>query len=393
MTTPTPSAALQSACGNGYIYEAYATYGITMPLANATAFCLEQFGLFATDVETATIAVATAECAVVANEVAVDFGGPGIILGTSIPFIVFNLMTCLLRIRKVRNTRAAFLLVATLGSIMFASSIAADCHDLYANYYASDVSGLLGIIILLIFIAMAGVTRFVQVIVRERARFYLQHGITAALLVYGCIITYVGQKEVYDAPSHPYRVSPMFVGLLYIPIATYFLGGIFGFSWNLPSAMPNKAGSRGSAAINTRSSQSSALKDIRIVNDVAMSTVMLLCLAELGVLIPLRTSVYNNSSICLISSLILFVENIFEKLIRAVRKAGQQRPNVVRSLPGTTPSHTSRGNQPVPSNVSQSKLPSSKDLLAAGGIRESARVIGADESVSRTELSVGQGEI
>ncbi|KAJ3019120.1 hypothetical protein HKX48_002363 [Thoreauomyces humboldtii] len=161
----------------------------------------------------------------------------------------------------------------------------------------------------------------------------------------------LGLREIANAPSHPAVFGKLFVVLFFIPTVIYFLGGLFCFSWNLPSYQTS-----------TNTASSGKLKTLRLVNDCQMGLVILLCLSELGAVIPLRTSIFNNPVVCLHGSMILFVENVFESA-----------SNIMRGLSGSSGFSTA-----APTNGSRGVLTCSGQLMRSAATRKV-------DSVARTE--------
>ncbi|KAI8912230.1 hypothetical protein DFJ77DRAFT_467401 [Powellomyces hirtus] len=286
-----PSDVLINACITGAIQS-------TGGQQAAIAFCETELTKYATDVGRA---------------VSVIFGGPALVLGACWPFVLVSLIIATSRLFKLVSARSVFLMIATLGDLTFVCSIAYALHSSDANFKAADQSGLVGIVIMLIFTCMAGITRFSHVITRSKYRRMFARGSCTIMLIYGVALGYQAGREIADSPVHPTIFSTFFIGLFFIPVIVYLLGGLFCFSWNLPSSTGRSTPSGGQAE------PFAMLKTLRLVNDVMMGIVIAVCISQLGVVFPLRTTAYNNSTVCLHVSIILFIENIFETVTNALR--------------------------------------------------------------------------
>ncbi|KAJ3162456.1 hypothetical protein HDU86_004938 [Geranomyces michiganensis] len=281
-----------------------------------------------------------------AHYLAISFGRPAIILGACFPFLLLNLLIAISRLVKIINARSVFLMISTLGQLTFMGSIAFALSDSDVNTQASDYSGMTGITIMLIFLCMAGITRFSQVITGTRRRHIFARGSCAIMLLYGCLLGALAGKEITDSPSHPTVFSKQFIGLFLVPIFVYLLGGLFCFSWNLPSAYPSR--STVASGSRTDASPFAMLKTLRIVNDSMMFTVVAICISQLAVAFILRSTVYANSVICLHVSFILFVENIFETITNAIRGRG-----IFAGYTSHNPSENHRGHMGHSSHIMQ----------------------------------------
>ncbi|KAJ3007455.1 hypothetical protein HKX48_009108 [Thoreauomyces humboldtii] len=246
-----------------------------------------------------------------AKEISGDFGGPNIVLGASIPIMVTGGAVAVLRLRKIQNARSWYLLVGTLGNILLASAmISVSSSFKIEASRASDMGGIVGADITVTFLALSGITRFVQVLARADRRRQLERCLGVGLFLFQFVIIYMAHREVWASKVHPTQLSFAFDAMLYTPIIVYTLGGLFCFSWNLPSF---------SVSSDNASDPFTTLKTLRLINDVGMAIVILLCLGELGVIVFLRATMYNNQAACLFASLILFVENMFETVNNGLR--------------------------------------------------------------------------
>ncbi|KAJ3157739.1 hypothetical protein HDU89_000117 [Geranomyces variabilis] len=254
----------------------------------------------------------------VAHYISTSFGRPAIILGCCFPFLLLNLVIAISRLVKILNARSVFLMISTLGQLVFVGSIAWALCDSNVDTKPSDYSGVIGITIMLIFVCVAGITRFSQVITSTRRRHLLQRGSSAIVLLYGCLLCTLAAKEVTDSTDHPTVFSQRFIGLFLVPVLIYLFGGLFCFSWNLPSAFPN----RSTLSVSRSESPFAMLKTLRIVNDAMMFAVAAVCVSQLSVAFVLRRTVYGTAVICLHVSMILFIENIFETITNAIRGRG-----------------------------------------------------------------------
>ncbi|KND00041.1 uncharacterized protein SPPG_04385 [Spizellomyces punctatus DAOM BR117] len=327
-----PSANLSTACVVGFKAISF-TVGLNATDNEAIDFCRTQISGFA---------------AGVAQQAATSFGGPGVVIGASLPWIFVGLIIAIMRLFRIVNARSLFLFIATLGNMAFASAIVYAFKGLDANYLVSDVVGLSGFIILLTFLAMAGITRFGQVITRTKRRKLFQRGLCTFVLLYAGLLGYRAGKEIIEAPSYPTTFTPLFTGLCFVPLVIYILGGLFCFSWNLPRHALTLPGGNGRIEV---------LRTLRIVNDVMMALVIALCVSELGCFFPLRTSSYNNSVACLHISIVLFIENIFETVSNAMRGKGVFSANTSQHTESSELSAINRvrnGNNPTGSSSSSS---------------------------------------
>ncbi|KAJ3180095.1 hypothetical protein HDU87_002320 [Geranomyces variabilis] len=319
---PVPSASLQAACGVGFLAL---NPGATP--ADAQAFCTQQFTIYGSGL---------------AHFVSTSFGQPAIILGCCFPFLLLNLIIAISRLVKILNARSVFLMISTLGQLVFVASIAWALCDSNVDTVPSDYSGVIGITIMLIFVCVAGITRFSQVIVSTRRRHLLQRGSCAIVLAYGCLLCALAAKEVTDSLDHPTIFSKRFIGLFLVPVLIYLLGGLFCFSWNLPSAFP----SRSNPSVSRAESPFAMLKTLRIVNDAMMFAVAAVCVSQLSVAFVLRRTVYGTAVICLHVSIILFIENIFETITNAIRGRG-----IFSGYTSNNPSDNHRGHMGHSSHV------------------------------------------
>ncbi|KAJ3008939.1 hypothetical protein HKX48_008261 [Thoreauomyces humboldtii] len=155
---------------------------------------------------------------------------------------------------------------------------------------------------------------------------------SAGLFIYGIILMVMGYREINATKTYPTDFSYAIVVLLYGPIIYYFLGGtitelpasciyaqltsntrsgVFCFSWNLPTFKPTQ--------VVQERDPFATLKTVRLINDVSMGLILLLCIAELAIIIPLKASPYNNQCACLFGTSILFIENTFETATNSMR--------------------------------------------------------------------------
>ncbi|KAJ3018183.1 hypothetical protein HKX48_003045 [Thoreauomyces humboldtii] len=167
-----------------------------------------------------------------------------------------------------------------------------------------------------IFLTMAAVVRFAHVITKTKHRKMFQRGLCVTLLLYGCVLGVQAGREIAASVTQPTIFSRVFIGLFFVPIIVYLIGGLFCFSWNLPSKFQSSSSSAGPDQTFT------LLKTLRITNDVMMGLVIALCISELGLVFPLRTSNYNNPVVCLHVTIILFIENVFETVTNGLRGRG-----------------------------------------------------------------------
>ncbi|KAJ3022311.1 hypothetical protein HKX48_006498 [Thoreauomyces humboldtii] len=291
-----PSQQLQTACVVGYMYQ-----NPNGTEADAIGFCVLQLGTYATSV---------------ASVIAAEFGGPGMVVGACWPFLAISIGVATSRMFSRFNARSVFLMMGTIGNLVFTGSIAYALHSSDADYAVSDRTGSVGLIMMIIFLCMAGITRFCHVITKTKHRQLFQRGLCSAVFLYGIALGVLVLREVANSQVHPTVFNKVFVALFFIPLLVYLLGGLFCFSWNLPSSFGTNSSSAGGNDTFTM------LKTLRLVNDIMMGIIATLCVSELSVVFPLRTSGYNNAIICLHVTIMLFVENIFETVTNALRGKG-----------------------------------------------------------------------
>ncbi|KAI8817365.1 uncharacterized protein EV422DRAFT_221809 [Fimicolochytrium jonesii] len=283
----TPSVNLQNACAMGYL----ASTKTTDPLA-AMAFCQKEFTDFGVNV---------------AYTVGPKFGGPSLVLGACLPFLAISFIVAIIRLWKRMSLRAAFLMLAVAGNVCFMTAIMIATVKPPASIF-TDKLGVLGLLTILTFVTMAAIIRSSILMKESRRKLFV--GITCgALAIYGGGLVYLALKEINDSPTVPTRFSVRFVGFFYIPLIVYIIAGLFCFSWNLPKhwGATNVSGNNGGS-----SRVAAMIRTLRVVNDFMMGFVLVVCLSELAVVFPLRTSDFGNPSACLHMTLILFLENMFE---------------------------------------------------------------------------------
>ncbi|KAJ3017419.1 hypothetical protein HKX48_003555 [Thoreauomyces humboldtii] len=282
------------ACLSGYLVENAYT-NATLP--EATAFCTLELATFGNDV---------------ANTVVDEYGEPGVVLGASFPFVAASVILCFGRLCSYRNARACFLAVATLCNIVLAANLATGLSSKDENYLVLDKIGMASSVFMLTFTSMAGIQRFVQVLGNAKHRRWIERGLCVGLPIYGILLTVMGEHEISVATVHPTVYSAQFEGAMFIPTTVYLLGGMFCFSANLPSFKPT-------SITESRQDPFAVIKMLRLVNDIMMAIVMLLSAFQLIVSLPWRSSVYTSERLCLLSSVVLCVENAFEMVMSIAR--------------------------------------------------------------------------
>ncbi|KAI8589360.1 hypothetical protein BDZ88DRAFT_418603 [Geranomyces variabilis] len=299
VTITPPPANFSAACVTGYL-----ALTKSQNAADGVAFCTEQFKLYT---------------ASVADTISNAFGGPALVLGACWPFLMVSLLISISRLIKIINARSVFLVISSLGNAVFVLAVAYALHSSSSNFLASDQAGLVGLVIMLIFVCMAGIVRFAHVITKTRYRNMFQRGMCAGYLLYGGFLAWQAGKEIADAPVYPTIFSQRFVFLFLVPVVVYLLGGLFCFSWNLPSARSTAVSS---GATSGAEQPFAMLRTLRLVNDVMMGIILAVCISQLGVAFPVRKTTYNNSVVCLHVSILLFIENIFETVTNSLRGRG-----------------------------------------------------------------------
>ncbi|KAI8822872.1 uncharacterized protein EV422DRAFT_522471 [Fimicolochytrium jonesii] len=295
--TPSPSLALQQACGTGFM----ATGQAADP---AAAGALVQLGFteFGAAVSNYTqVQLLFQATPIIASAAISEASGPILIIGVTIPFVILGLLLAGLRLRRIVNVRSATVFVAEVcHAIWVASQIAAirmgGFGDKTADYVA--VGSFMGMLILT---AYSGLLRGSQVIINEEKRKRVRQIGAAVLFLFGIGFFYEGYSEVHNSTSSPTRFSNLFCGLPFIPIGLYIVCGTLAFSWNLPKE-----------SLNNVSGGFSRLKTMRVMNDAMGAAVIFFATTELVIMFPLQHSNYFNPMATLNMTGMLFVENLFE---------------------------------------------------------------------------------
>ncbi|TPX71862.1 hypothetical protein SpCBS45565_g00864 [Spizellomyces sp. 'palustris'] len=249
------------------------------------------------------------------------FGGAGVVTGVSIPLIAGNLFISLWRIiTNKRNIRAYVLLGGAMGSLIGLIALLFGVLQFYGRTVPVSAAGLVGFVIQLICVNVAGTFRFAVPLRQAQYRRIFTFVSIAYAVAVGVAVIAKGLLEMRSwawIPGENDAYSYTVAVLCTMELVWYAIAGFVCFSWELRKTFTAVAGS---------SSGTSKLKSLEIANHALMGFVCAIVVLNLALGKKLvEDATFNSCSAILFCAFFLLSENIFEFLTSVVDDLSQSQ--------------------------------------------------------------------